>query len=56
MKNHDLQDLALRGLICVAGAIAALLLALKGQAQALPALALGSTVGAFAVGFGTRQE
>lgn len=48
MKRHfDLRDLALRGLIIVAGAVSAVLLALKGQAQALPALAIGATLGAF---------
>src|SRR5205814_1738951 len=41
----DLQDVALRTLILVAGGIAALLLALKGQGQALPALAVGGTLG-----------
>jgi hypothetical protein len=39
-------DLALRTLIVLAGAVAALLLALKGEGQALPALAVGGTVGA----------
>lgn len=45
----NVQDLALRVLIVVAGAISAVLLALKGQAQALPALAIGATLGAFAM-------
>src|SRR5712692_839527 len=39
-------DLALRTLIVLAGAVAALLLALKGEGPALPALAVGGTVGA----------
>ena len=43
----DLQDIALRTLILVAGGLAALVLALKGQGQALPALAVGGTLGAF---------
>jgi hypothetical protein len=47
MKKIDLQDLALRTLIVVAGGISALLLVLRGQAAALPALAIGGTVGAF---------
>jgi hypothetical protein len=48
MKSHfDLQDLSLRALILVAGAISAVLLVMKGQAQALPALAIGATLGAF---------
>ena len=40
-----LQDIALRALIVIAGAISAVLLTLKGQALALPALALGATLG-----------
>ena len=46
-RHLDLRDIALRGLILVAGAVSAVLLALKGQAQALPALAVGATLGAF---------
>lgn len=49
MKNLDLQDVALRALILVAGTLAAVLLSLKGEAQALPALAIGGTLGAFCV-------
>jgi len=56
MKRLDLQDLALRSLILVAGAISAVLLALKGQAQALPALAIGATLGAFAMRSGAAEE
>ncbi len=52
--NHDL---ALRVLVVVAGTLAAVLLVLKGQAQALPALAVGATLGAFAMGrFGPSEE
>lgn len=51
MKRFDLQDLALRTLIVIAGALSAVLLALKGQAQAVPALAVGATLGAFAMRF-----
>ena len=47
MNNFDLQDLALRALIVAAGAVAAALFVLKGQGQALPALAIGGTLGAF---------
>ncbi len=47
----DLRDYALRALIIVAGAVSAVLLALKGQAQALPALAVGATLGAFFMRF-----
>jgi hypothetical protein len=50
MKNLPIQDLALRGLIMVAGAIAAVLFVLKGQAPAVPALAVGATLGAVAMG------
>ena len=50
-------DLALRTLIVLAGAVAALLLALKGEGQALPALAVGGTVGAFMMArFGPSEE
>src|SRR5437763_1697703 len=42
----DLQEFALRALILVAGGLAALVLALKGEGQALPALAVGGTLGA----------
>jgi hypothetical protein len=44
--KFDLRDIALRTLIFVAGGLAALVLALKGQGQALPALAVGGTLGA----------
>ena len=50
MKHpRDRQDLALRALIVIAGALSAVLLAMKGQAMALPALAIGATLGAFAI-------
>lgn len=49
MKRFDFQDLALRSLILVAGAVAAVLLVIKGQAQAVPALAVGATLGAVAM-------
>jgi len=39
------RDLALRVLILVAGTLSAVLLALEGYAQALPALAIGATLG-----------
>jgi hypothetical protein len=45
MNNRNLQDLALRTLILVAGAVSALLLVLKGQPLAVPALAAGATLG-----------
>lgn len=49
MKNLDWQDLAIRAVMVMAGVVAAALLVLKGQAQAIPALAVGATVGTFAV-------
>lgn len=42
----DLRDFALRTLILIAGGLAAALLVIKGQGPALPALALGGTLGA----------
>jgi hypothetical protein len=45
MKNFDFQEFALRTLIVLAGGVAAALFILKGQTSALPALALGATLG-----------
>jgi hypothetical protein len=45
----DLQDIALRLLFLLAGGIAAVVLALKGYGVALPGLAIGGMLGAFAV-------
>jgi len=57
MKELNLQDLALRTLIVLAGGIAAALFILKGQGEALPALAVGATVGTFAMArFGPSEE
>jgi hypothetical protein len=57
MNKFDVRDLALCVLIVAAGAIAGLLLALKGQAQALPALAIGGTLGAVVIRrYGTTEE
>ena len=50
------QDIALRTLIVVAGAVSAVLLVLKGQGQALPALAIGATLGVFAMRSGATEE
>ena len=47
MERFDLQDYALRALVFAAGALSAVLLVMKGQAHALPALAAGATLGAF---------
>jgi hypothetical protein len=52
----NFQDIALRTLIIVAGAVSAVLLVLKGQAAAVPALAIGATLGAFAMRFGATEE
>ena len=55
--KFDLRDVALRALILIAGGLAAVLLALKGQGQALPALAVGGTVGAFVMArFGPAEQ
>lgn len=57
MKELSLQDLALRTLIVLAGGIAAALFILKGQGEALPALAVGATIGTFAMArFGPEEE
>jgi hypothetical protein len=52
----NFQDLALRSLIVVAGAISAVLLVLKGQGQAVPALAIGAMLGAFVMRSGATEE
>jgi len=56
MKKLDLKDFALRALLIVAGSIAAVLLAMKGDAQAIPALAVGGTLGAFRVRAGSSES
>ena len=57
MKRFNLQDFALRTLIVLAGGVAAALLVLKGQGEALPALAVGATIGTFAMAsFGPNEE
>ena len=57
MKNFDFQEFALRTLIVVAGGIAAALFILKGQTSALPALALGATLGVCAMTrYGTSAD
>ena len=53
LMKHDLRDFALRALILVAGGLSALVLALKGHAEALPAVAIGGAIGAF---FATRVQ
>ena len=57
IMRFDFQELALRTLILVAGGLAAVLLALNGQGQALPALAVGGTLGAFMMArFGPSEQ
>ena len=53
MNHHDSRDFALRALILVAGGLSALLLAMKGHGEALPAVAIGGALGAF---FATRVQ
>ena len=53
----DFQDFALRALFIIAGIVSALLLTMKGQAIALPALAVGATLGALMMGrVGASEE
>jgi len=57
MNKLELKDVALRALIIVAGSVAAALFVVRGQAQALPALAAGATLGALMMGqFGPSEE
>jgi hypothetical protein len=53
IMTHDLRDFALRALILVAGVLSAVLLAMKGHADALPGVAIGGALGAF---FATRAQ
>lgn len=53
----DFRDYALRALLILAGGIAAFLLTRNGQTAALPALAVGATLGALMMGqFGATEE
>jgi hypothetical protein len=54
--KFDLVDVSLRVLILFAGSLAAILLALKGHGEALPALAAGGTIGAFISRLGASHE
>lgn len=57
MSKNVVQDIALRTLIVLAGVVAAALFILKGQADALPALAVGATLGTVAMArFGPSEE
>jgi hypothetical protein len=51
--RYDYRDFALRALFLTAGGLAALLLAMKGHGEALPAVAFGGALGAF---FATRVK
>ena len=51
--KHDSRDFALRALIIVAGVLSAVLLAMQGHGEALPAVAVGGALGAF---FATRAQ
>jgi hypothetical protein len=56
MKNFDWQDVAIRTVLVAAGCVAAALLVLRGQAHAVPALAIGATLGTVAMGgFGATE-
>jgi hypothetical protein len=46
----DWQDLALRMLLVAAGGVAAVLLVLTGHGLAVPALAIGATLGTLVMG------
>ncbi len=57
MKNYDPKDWAIRALILLCGGVAAALLVLRGEAQALAPLAVGATLGAAMMGrFGASEE
>ena len=53
VMTHDSRDFVLRALILVAGVLSAVLLAMKGHGEALPAVAIGGALGAF---FATRVQ
>jgi hypothetical protein len=55
--KQDFRDYALRSLFVVAGIVSAVLLTLEGQGHAVPALAVGATLGALMMGrFGASEE
>ena len=47
--SYDWQDVATRALFVLAGLIAGILLAMKGEFAALPGLALGGLLGAWLI-------
>jgi hypothetical protein len=57
MKQVDWRDNAIRTLLLASGALAAVLMTLKGNAPAVPALAIGAVLGTFFVtGFESSEE
>jgi hypothetical protein len=56
-RKFDLRDVLMRVLLVAAGVIAAALFVRQGQAHALPALAIGATIGVFCMtGVQTGEE
>lgn len=57
MKSTDWRDYGIRGILIIAGAVAAVLFVQHGQADALPPLALGGLLGAGVMHkLGTSEE
>ena len=57
VRKFDIRDVLLRVLLVAAGVVAAVLFVRHGQAQTLPALAIGATIGVFCmIGVQTREE
>ena len=52
----DWRDIAIRVAFCAAGIAAAVIFVMRGEAEALPPLALGGAVGALLVTGSTRKE
>jgi hypothetical protein len=56
-RKFDIRDVPLRVLLVAAGVVAAVLFVREGQAQVLPALAVGATIGVLCMtGVQTREE
>ena len=53
---NNWQDFAIRAAILVSGAVAAVLFVIQGEGEALPALAIGSMLGACLVGVGESED
>jgi len=57
MKNRaNFQDIAIRAAILMSGVVAAILFVMRGEGDALPALAVGSMLGACLVGAGESED